>query len=127
MNLFAQLIADFGRRIGVAGLAPNDTGVVDLEIERLGRLQLEERDGRVFVTLARARPGHDDGVYRRLLDACHWRHAHPWPLHPGAKGDDLLTLTAVERVEDVDVPELERVIGYVANAMDSAESGREMS
>ncbi len=121
MELFADAISAFGRRLGIEALTPGAGGAVDLSIEQVGRLQIEEREGVVLVTLARAWPRHGDKTARTALDLCHWRENHPWVVNAGAKGDEWLTFTARVAVNAFDVPTLEKMVGYLSGLMDAVE------
>lgn len=121
MDIFADTVAGFGSRLGMPGLALNPGGSVDLSIERIGRLQLEERNGVALVTLARKRREHAENGAATMLRLAHWRENHPWTIHPGMKGEEWAAFTASVPVNELDVPALERLVGYLAKLMDAVE------
>ncbi|MDR3211653.1 MAG: CesT family type III secretion system chaperone [Planctomycetota bacterium] len=116
-DIFFSTLADFGRRLGIPNLTPGANGVVELKVEKLGRLQLElDSPGEaVWLTLARERPAGRDDLSRRLLDLCHWRENHPWAIYPGARGGEWLLLSVRLGNPEFDLPTLERLLGYLDN------------
>lgn len=122
MALFDDFLADFGKRLGLERLAPGPGGGVDLTIEKVGRLQLEESGDWLLATLARPAPPHAANSARTLLELAHWRENHPWPIHPGMRGKEWLTLTVRAPLAGMDVPGLERVIEVLSNSLDTVES-----
>lgn len=120
MDIFAAVIGEFGRRVGLPSLAPGRNGLVELAIDGVGRLQAEARDGHVLVTLARPWPAYGRRA-AAALDMCHWRENHPWNIHAGAKGGEWLTFTARIPVNEFDLPVLERLVGYLSGMQDAAE------
>lgn len=121
MELFSQLIADFGRRLGMDGLAPDSEGRTELAFSGHGSLMLEERDGVAFVTFARAWPPHGERSARTAASLCHWSRNHPWTIHPGCRGEDRVAFTATVPVERLDVPALEKMVAYLLEMAASLE------
>lgn len=113
MELFARLVEEFGRRLGMEGLAPDGNGRVELRFEGRGRLMLETRDDIAYVTLARAWPEPGEKAARTAADLCHWSRNHPWTIHPGRGDGDLLAFTATVPVAELDLPVLEKMVGYL--------------
>lgn len=123
-DAFMRLVDDFGRRLGLSGLAPGANGVVEMTIERLGRLQLEPAGEGVLISLARPWPEYAASTALAALEQCHWRENHPWPIHPGAKGGEWLVFTASAPARELDPPLLERIIGYLADLLDRTERAK---
>ena len=121
MDLFAQTLDDFAKRLGLPSLAPGTSGAVELTIERVGRLGIEAVGDRVLVTLARPYPPHASRTAVAALALCHWREGHPWPVNAGAKGTEWLTFTAAVPLPEFDVPALEKVLPYLSNLLDAVE------
>ncbi|MDR2390617.1 MAG: hypothetical protein LBE84_02905 [Planctomycetota bacterium] len=120
-DLFRSLAADFGHRLGMERLEPNASGCLDLTIERAGRLQMEEVEGTILVTLARSWPDHSGRTALAALSLCHWRENHPWPVHAGALGEEWLSFTVCIPVRELDLPALEKQIDFLAGLLDAAE------
>jgi len=121
MNLFAQTLDGFARRLGLPSLAPGATGAVELDIERVGRLGIEQAGDWALVTLARPYPPHAEKAASTALGLCHWRQNHPWPVHAGAKGAEWLAFTAAVPLAEFDVPALEKAVSYLSALLDAAE------
>jgi len=121
LDLFAQTLDDFGKRLGLHSLAPGTSGAVELTIERAGRVGIEVSDDRVLVTLARHYPPHASRAAITALDLCHWRGGHPWPVNAGAKGTEWLSFTAAVPMPEFDVPTLEKALPYLSNLLDAVE------
>lgn len=121
METFAGVIADFGNRLGLSGLAPGPSGGVDLSIEKLGRLQMEAADGAALITLARPWPAHAAKAAQTALDLCHWRENHPWIVNAGAKGGEWLLFTVRIPLPELGAPELERAVSLLSSLLDAAE------
>lgn len=95
-----EAIRELGRRAGLEGLTFTADGVAALELEDLGRLHLERRDSghgeeaEVLLYLALDLPAHDTtDAAQRILELCHWRHAHPFPLAGGVHAGQAVLLT----------------------------------
>ncbi len=121
IDMFADTVAAFGRRLGLASLAPDASGVVELGIETVGRLQLEADGDFALVTLARARAPHRKGAAFAALALCHWRETHPWTVHAGMKDGEWLLFAARVPLAEFDVPALDQALGYLSGLLDMAE------
>ena len=122
MDMFDELIDAFGRRLGISGLTPGETDGVDLNIEKIGRLQFEKGGDSLLLTLARSKAPYAARSARTLLKISHWRENYPWPVHPGMKGDEWLTLTARIPLFRADVPTLESALDLLSRLLDSVET-----
>ena len=121
MDTFSQTLDAFAKRLGLPSLAPGASGAVELDIERVGRLGIEQAGDWALVTLARLYPTHAEKAATTALGLCHWRQNHPWPVHAGAKGTEWLTFTAVVPLPEFDVPALEKILPYLSNLLDAVE------
>ena len=122
MDFFDELVGAFGNRLGMEGLAVGANGIVDLQIEKIGRFQLEKNGESLLVTLARPQSPHAAGAARALLNLSHWRENHPWPIHPGMMGDAWLSLTARIPLAGVDVPTLESALELLSKLLTAVEA-----
>lgn len=120
-ELLRSLVADFGHRLGLERLEPNASGCLDLNIERLGRLQMEAVEGTILVTLARPWPRHSERTALTALALCHWRENHSWPVHAGALGEEWLSFTVCVPARELDLPALEKQIDLLAGLLDATE------
>lgn len=121
MDLYVDTLAEFGRRLGLSSLAPNDANRVELHIEKIGLIQIEPVEDGVLFTLARPWPLHAERTAMTALSLCHWRENHPWPINAGARGTERLLFTAWVAREDFLVPTLDRVIDHLARLHDAVE------
>lgn len=113
MSWVEQTVAEFGRGLGLDRLEFNPQGVVTLATERMGTLFIERVDGAVLVYLVQPLDRASAESYARALDACHWRHNHPFQVSAGLRQETGL-LFAVRVIEsDFDLPTLERVISLL--------------
>lgn len=111
-------IEQFGRRMGIAGLAFTPDGMAALELEGAGRVYLERKPGELLVYIARTAPPYDRDMPRRILAACHYSKAHPVPLYSGMhKGQAILLTRMPER--GVTTAFLENSVNYLLRQMNS--------
>ena len=91
-GLADQTVADFGRSMGMDGLAFDENGLVCLEIERTGTLYLEYRqqEQQILVYLARTMDSLQDQWLEQALARCHYQYNHQRPVYCGLKGDNVL-------------------------------------
>ncbi len=120
MDLYGQTIAEWGGLLGMDGLTPDGKGVLALDMEMLGRVQIERREHAIFVTLARDWPAHAARAALTALAVCSWRENHPWPINPGAAGNSI-SLTASLSAENMTVHELDKLLEYLPRLMDRIE------
>lgn len=121
MNVFSETLREFARRLGLPPAAAPTGDVAEFDIERLGRLQLEEAEGRALVTLARPFAANRQHGATAALQIAHWRENHPWPLTAGLVGDEWLTLTLAIPLEHFDIPVLEQTLTRLGRLHDRVE------
>lgn len=110
-------IAQLGQRMGIAGLALSPEGMMALDVEGMGRVYFERRGEELLLYLARSAPPYDHGMPRRILAACHYSKAHPFPLSGGMhKGQAILLTRLPER--GVTTAFLENAVQYLSRQMD---------
>jgi type III secretion system chaperone SycN len=89
-----ETVGEFGRLIGVEDLVLSERGSITLEIERIGRLNIEivgQRDDRVAVSLSRQyREPSPEDASRLALENCHYRASRPFPVHAALAGGGYL-------------------------------------
>ncbi|MES2596723.1 MAG: hypothetical protein V4662_15380 [Verrucomicrobiota bacterium] len=85
-SLFDETLAEFGRSIGMEGLALRDNNALMLDMQRLGTLAVEligERRDDVSLSLIRQIETPDESACARLLELCHYRAPAPFPVRVG--------------------------------------------
>ncbi len=94
-------IAEFGRRMGISGLAFPPSGIIALDVEGFGRLHIERRDdeAEVLVYVTRPLPAHDREAPRRILELCDYRKGLPLVLTGGVYDDRLMLLIRLPQQE----------------------------
>jgi type III secretion system chaperone SycN len=91
MKWIAQTFDEFGRSIGLPGLAPRDGGHISLRIGNDSRLDFRVLDDAVLLLLARPLAGSDRTLaMRRALDLCNLRHGWSLPVKAGLSRDSQL-------------------------------------
>lgn len=113
MSWVEQTVAEFGRGLGMDRLQFNEQGVVTLASDRLGALFIERTDGAVLVYLARSLDRPSGEAYARALDACHWRHNHPFLVSAGLRQETGLVFAVRLAENQFDLPTLERTIALL--------------
>lgn len=91
-------LAEFGRRMGMPSLTFSAQGIAALDIEHMGRLYLERNTENpmrpeLLIYLALPVPAYDQQAIRRVLELCHYKHAHPVPLYGGVHAGHIILLT----------------------------------
>lgn len=91
---------EFGRRLGMPGLAFNAAGAAGVVIEGIGTLSLEsiEREGRreMLVSLARTIEPSETSRYGRLLERADWRRHPEFTFSAGLFQDRLIASLRLE-------------------------------
>lgn len=113
MHWIEQTITDFGHSVGIDALSLNDAGVVMLTFERLGTLFIERREMELLVYLVRELTHPTAATFRAALEACHYRHQHPFPVQAGLRGDRHLVFLARLPAADFILPNLERTVALL--------------
>ena len=91
--LIDETLAEFGRSIGMEGLALRDNGALLLDMQQLGTLAVEligDRHEDVSLSLIRRIEPPDESACGRLLELCHYRAPAPFPVRVGLTGSGQL-------------------------------------
>jgi type III secretion system chaperone SycN len=115
-------ISELARRLGLGDLRFSDRGVLALDLEGAGRVFMERSGGTLLMYLAAEAPPHDPDLPRRLLDACHHRHAHPLDVSGGIHGGRVVLLTRLAE-GDVSAAFLENSMTFLSGLMESVIGG----
>src|SRR5262245_23709744 len=102
MNIADTAVHDFGRTMGMAGLAFNDAGVLRLRFERSGVLSIERTPGGAMLRLAR--PVGHDATLRRALELCHFEAVDQMRPDAGLARDGSLVFSLRIDERDVNLP-----------------------
>lgn len=113
MSWVEQTVAEFGRGLGIDGLRFNEQGVVTLATERMGTLFIERAEQAVLVYLVQPLDRASGEAYARALDACHWRHNHPFVVSAGLRQETGLLFAVRLTESEFDLPTLERAISLL--------------
>lgn len=118
-----EAIAEFGHNLGMSGLNWSESGVIALDFDRRGTLYLEDHDDGLLIYLARNidSAGTRLRVLQTALQLCHHRQRLPYPVQPGLNGDSTLTFLVHLPVENITLPELERVLETLTRLHDAAQ------
>lgn len=117
MSMLEREIKEFGRRMGMPGFALSQAGIAALDIEKFGRLYLEEGSEELLVYLVAPVAPHDHSASRRILELCGYKNAHPMPLSGGLHADGAVLLTRMA-VRDVTTAALENAVDYLGRMME---------
>ena len=115
MSWVNDVLADFGRSLGIEHLAFNEAGVVSLKFEVLGDLYIERMEDGILVYLMRDlnRPGKE--VYAAALELCHWQHNHPFQVNAALRGDRSLVFAVNLAESDFSVPAMEQLMQFLGH------------
>lgn len=100
MSAIEDTIQRFGYQLGIEHLALGQSGMLCLEIERLGALFIEQLHNDVLMYLARQVPAYRNDVAGKALQLCHFSHNHPYPLNAAFLEDTRLLFAC--RIPDAD-------------------------
>ena len=112
-NWVDETVAQFGRSIGMEGLALNRQRVLAVEIEAAGTLFIEALQASVLVYLARHVPPSGSGIAARALEACNDLSFAPYVINPAMKGSEWMIFVARIPEQDFALPTLEEVIAQL--------------
>lgn len=122
MDIYQQTLNDFARQIGLTSLNPGTAGTVELTVAEVGIINIELAGESVLITLARPYLRHASRTAQTALQQCHWRQANPWPVSPGIKGEEYLTLTAAPALNTFDLPLLEHILQQLIKMFNTIET-----
>jgi type III secretion system chaperone SycN len=117
----AATFDEFGRGLGIEGLAPDSHGRLSMRLGAERVLELRVADDAVIVLLA-APPGHGDPVAERsrALALCNLRHGWPMAVRAGRnRGGGLVFLVRIPARQFL-VPTLEQAIELLGRLLEQA-------
>ena len=123
MTWVDDVLADFGRSLGIDGLAFNDSNVVSLKFEVTGDLYIEHVGDDVLIYVIREidRPGKE--IYAAALELCHWRHNHPFGVNAALRGEGHLVFAVNLPEREFSVPAMEQLLQFLGQLHDQALEG----
>ena len=122
MNRWIAVTFDeFGRGLGIEGLAPDENGSLSLRLGPERRLGFHVADDAVVVLLA-APPGLGDALAgkSRALSLCHLRHGWPLPVRAGRTRDGGLAFLVRIPARQFIVPTIEQAIELLGRLLEQA-------
>lgn len=122
MSIADTTVREFGRSMGMPGLAFNDAGVLRLNFEHAGVLSIERARERAVVHLARPVPVGADTVLQRALELCHFEAVDRRRPDAGLARDGTLVFSLVVDERDLDLATLEDVFDMLRRLHDRAAS-----
>ncbi|MCA8996317.1 MAG: CesT family type III secretion system chaperone [Planctomycetaceae bacterium] len=123
MNGADETIQEFGRTMGLQGLSFRTDNTLRLEFERMGNLYLEQLEEEILVSLVRRYDWPDASLMESLLDACSWRHDHPFDVSPGLHEDNQFVLTVRIPQNDFRLPRLEQAVSFLDQLHTAVQQG----
>ena len=120
MSLSDEVLAEFGRSMGMEGLAWPESGVVVLDFANRGVLYLEDRDETLLIYLSRDIDMRDGKLkfLSTALRLCHYRQGLPYVVQVGLRGESSLVFLVRLSAYELTLPELERVLEVLSDLHD---------
>ena len=109
MTWVDESIRQYGRSIGAENLSLDEDGLLRLDFERKGCLQMELVEDALLVYLSRPLPSYDREAAKRILSACSPDRHHAYPLNAAIKDNEVFVLARIPE-RDVTPPVLEQCI-----------------
>lgn len=122
-SLIDETLADFGRSIGMEGLALREGERLTLDLQRVGVLNVElvgERKEDVAVSLVRRIEPPDETACLRLLEFGHYRTPAPFPVRTGLTRAGQLILSVKMDSYQFTLPSMHQAIDTLAAMHDQA-------
>ena len=124
MSWLEQTLEDFGKSLGLPGLAWTTDNVVTLEFQRSGRLSIL-RGGRVVgLALMRDYSHITAQQIQVALELCHWSNRHPLPVRTGLIHDGQLVFSTQVSHSDFIVSNVQRALDLLCRLHDEVEARR---
>lgn len=125
MNWADNVLADFGRSLGLPSLEFNEAGVASLKFEVLGDLYIEKVDNGenvlIYVVRELDRPSRE--IFIKALELCHWENHHPFAVNAALRGDRHLVFSVNLPANEFSMQTLEQLIQFFGQLHDQAKEG----
>ena len=125
MSLIDETIAEFGRSMGMKGLALRERGSLLLDMQALGRLSIEligERREDVSLGVIRHVEMPDERAAMRLLEFCHYRAPAPFPVRVGLTGRGDLVFAVRMDSYQFSLPNIHQALNWLTGLHDQSSS-----
>lgn len=109
-------IEEFGRRMGIEDLEFSEDGVIAFDIDEIGTLYIEQSQNNeeLFVYLSSPYPPYDNDIYKKVLELCSYKNAHPFILHGGVYKDRIIFLSKIN-FREVTASQIENATQFIIN------------
>lgn len=108
-----QTIEEFGRSMGIDGMAFNDDKVVHLEVEGVGDLYLEDEASYLLLYIVKEVDSPSLKLYKKAFTLCHYRQKNPFSVQVGLHEDNKLTFLVKLPHEGINESNLEKAIEFL--------------
>ena len=114
-----QILAEFGKGMGIEGLDFSGTGVVSLEFEQRGTLFVELQEDGILMYLIREITQFEQlPVYMRALKQCHYTNNLNFLMQMGQQDENLLYLCLFLDNEEFNRPNIESAVQFLGEQFD---------
>jgi len=113
-------LADFGRQLGIDGLAFGPGGFVQFDWRDGAVLGIHRGSEDVSIYLVRQLDYDRPPVLRRALQLCDWRNGWPFAVQAGLRGDAELVFSARLPERDFTLPALEQAVELLGRLHEQA-------
>lgn len=111
-----QTLEEFGRSLGMEGLALRNGESLVLNIDRIGTVAFEvvgvNRDV-ISISISNRIEPPDAEACRRILELCHPREKSPWPVHAGIDYQGALVFAMGMDFSDFILPNIHRALDWL--------------
>lgn len=119
--MFENDLADFGRSIGIDGLALNAKDCIALDIEKEMSLYIEKLDGTIFFYMLKNYEAVDISTkdYREALELGYNHFHYPFKINPVAKGDSQVGFFVKMKETDCAVSTIHKLVNFLMQMINS--------
>lgn len=117
--MLERVIGEFGARLGMNGLELNEQGLLIIDIDNVGRVNLElsENKENLYVYISLPYPPYDDTMAFKVLSLCSYHHGHGIALRGGVYNNWALLLMEFN-VYNLSAADLENAIRLLADLIE---------
>ncbi len=120
MSIADDVVRDFGRTMGMPGLAFNQNGALRLKFERNGALSIERTAHGALLQLARPGDRLREGALEKALELCHFDSLDRLRPDAGLSMDGALVFSVRLEEKALDVPAIEQAFEFLCRLHDKA-------
>ncbi len=113
-----DVILEFGQRMDIPDLCLDEFGVLMLEIESIGTLNLElDQDANtLFICLSLPYPAYETDMASKILELCSYEHGHEIAFRGGIY-DGLAVLMVSVESDQINVATLENILHFLSDKL----------